>query len=131
MMSKPKKITKVILDGDVLVYRAAFATQDEPPEEAEKVINQIVDYVIGQTVVFPHGNNFYCWLTGKGNFRYQIAKTQEYKGNRRDTVKPSHYSHVREYLQTKWAAQVTEGCEADDAISIEAYKGDMESTVIV
>ena len=131
MMSKPKKITKVILDGDVLVYRAAFATQDEPPEEAEKVVDQIVDYVIGQTVVFPHGSNFYCWLTGKGNFRYQLAKTQEYKGNRRDTVKPSHYSHVREYLQTKWAAQVTEGCEADDAISIEAYKGDLESTVIV
>src|SRR6056297_2361676 len=88
MGQKPSKITKVILDGDVLVYRAAFSTQDKPPEEAEKVLDQIMDYTIGKTVVFPHGNNFYCWLTGKGNFRYDVAKTEEYKANRRDTVKP-------------------------------------------
>jgi len=130
-MSKPKRITKAIVDGDVLVYRSAFATQDKPPEEAEDVIDQIMDYTIGQTVVFPHGNNFYVWLSGKGNFRYDIAKTEPYKGNRRDQVKPTHYNHVREYLQSRWGAQVTKGCEADDAISIEAYKGDMDSTVIV
>jgi len=130
-MSKPDKITKVIVDGDVLVYRAGFSVQDKPPEEAEKVLDQIMDYTIGKTVVFPHGNNFYCWLTGKGNFRYDVAKTEEYKANRRDTVKPTHYQHCRDYLQSQWAAQVTEGCEADDAISIEAYKGDMSSTVIV
>jgi len=130
-MEKPRKITKAIVDADVLTYRAAFATQDKPPEEAEDVIDQLMDYAIGQTVVFPHGNNFYVWLTGKGNFRYDIAKTEPYKGNRRDQVKPEHYQHARDYLQSRWAAQVTEGCEADDAISIEAYKGDMESTVIV
>ncbi len=131
MTDKPKRVSKVIVDGDVLVYRAAFATQDKPPQEAEDVIDQIMDYVIAKTVVFPHGSNFYCWLTGRGNFRYDIAKTQEYKGNRRDTVKPSHYNHVRDYLQEKWGAQVTEGCEADDAISIEAYSGPLDTTVIV
>ena len=131
MADKPKRITKVIIDGDVLVYRAAFATQDKPPEEAENIINQLMDYVIGQTIMFPHGDNFFVWLTGRGNFRYDLAKTQEYKGNRRDNVKPAHYQHIREYLQTEWGAQVTEGCEADDAISIEAYKGNLESTVIV
>ena len=130
-MEKPDRITKVIVDGDVLVYRAAFSTQDKPPEEAEKVLDQIMDYTIGNTVVFPHGNNFYCWLTGKGNFRYDIAKTEPYKGNRRDQVKPTHYQHARDYLQSRWAAQVSEGCEADDAISIEAYRGNLESTVIV
>jgi len=130
-LERPKRITKAIVDGDVLVYRAAFATQDKPPEEAENVINQLMDYVIGQTIMFPHGDNFFVWLTGRGNFRYDLAKTQEYKGNRRDNVKPAHYQHIREYLQTEWGAQVTEGCEADDAISIEAYRGDLESTVIV
>jgi len=130
-MKKPKKITKCLVDADVVVYRSCFATQDKRKEEVEKVIDQLMDWFIDRTIVFTWGDNFKSHLTGVGNFRYDIAKTEPYKGNRRDQVKPTHYQHARDYLQSRWAAQVSEGCEADDAISIEAYKGDMDSTVIV
>ena len=131
MSEKPKNITKALVDGDVIVYKSAFSKRSVTPEDAEGVVDEVMDYIIGQTVVFPHGNNFFCWITGKNNFRHRIAKTRDYKGNRRNSEKPVHYTHVREYLKERWGAQVTEGCEADDAISIEAYKGDLESTVIV
>src|SRR6056297_2986269 len=131
MNQRPDKISKVLVDGDVIVYKSAFSKRSVTPEDAEGVVDEVMDYIIGQTVVFPHGNNFFCWITGKNNFRHRIAKTRDYKGNRRNSEKPVHYTHVREYLKERWGAQVTEGCEADDAISIEAYKGDLESTVIV
>jgi len=131
LSEKPKNITKALVDGDVIVYKSAFSKRSVTPEDAEGVVDEVMDYIIGQTVVFPHGNNFFCWITGKNNFRHRIAKTRDYKGNRRNSEKPVHYTHVREYLKERWGAQVTEGCEADDAISIEAYKGDLESTVIV
>ena len=131
MSEKPKNITKALVDGDVIVYKSAFSKRSVTPEDAEGVVDEVMDYIIGQTVVFPHGNNFFCWITGKNNFRHRIAKTRDYKGNRRNSEKPVHYTHVREYLKERWGAKVTEGCEADDAISIEAYKGDPKSTVIV
>ena len=50
------------------------------------------------------------YLTGKGNFRFDIAKTL----NTRETVKdapakPIHLKHIRDYLTTKYEAIVSKG----------------------
>lgn len=131
MSNKPKVITKALVDGDVIVYRSAFATQDKPPGETEDVIDQLMEHFINQTVVFPTEDNFKTYITGRGNFRYEIAKTAEYKGNRRDVAKPLHYQHARDYLMDKWDATLVEGKEADDAIATEAHIGSLETTVII
>ena len=131
MTERPKQISKVLVDGDVMVYRSAFATQDKPPWETEDSLDQLLNYVVEETVSFPSDNNFKVYLTGKGNFRNDIARAAEYKGNRRDTTKPTHYLHAREYLIDKWGAIVVNGIEADDAIATEFMTGDADSTVIV
>jgi hypothetical protein len=60
------------------------------------------------------------YLTGKDNYRHDIAKTKPYKGNRKDAPRPVHLHSLREYLITAWDFRVANGQEADDAIGIHA-----------
>ena len=55
-------------------------------------------------------------LTGKGNFRYHIAKTQPYK--ERTDEKPYHYKNIRAYIQSEWPTLTVDGLEADDLLGI-------------
>lgn len=57
------------------------------------------------------------FLTGKGNFRLDIAKKKPYKGTR-VLPKPFHYSNIKAYLQMQYEAEIVEGMEADDMICI-------------
>lgn len=65
----------------------------------------------------------YITADDKSNFRYQIAKTKPYKGNRTEP-KPIHYDAVRQYLLEKHKATLVSGMEADDAIGIEATQNE-------
>ena len=95
---------------------------------------------------FGHPPRLY--LTGKGNFREEVAKEQPYKGNRwgekersealqmkkwlkwlEETEdkwtapqRPLHKKDMIDYLVTQWDAVVIDGMEADDACSIEMCK---------
>jgi len=61
------------------------------------------------------------YLTGKGNWRDEVAKVRPYKGNRIGMEKPIHYPALRRYLRTRWGATVIHGREADDQVAIESY----------
>jgi hypothetical protein len=58
-------------------------------------------------------------LGGSDNFRMKVAKQKVYKGNRKQP-KPVHYDAIREYLLLVWHAQLTDGNETDDEMSIQA-----------
>jgi hypothetical protein len=62
------------------------------------------------------------FLSGKENFRTEVAKTKPYKGNREETPKPVYYKDVGDYLTNVWGAITTEGYEADDALGIGAME---------
>lgn len=64
----------------------------------------------------------HVYLTGKGNFREQIATLSPYKGNRTDVEKPVHFAACRSWFENYQHASVTNGQEADDAIGIDAAK---------
>ena len=130
-MSKPKSVTKCIIDGDIIAYRSAAGTEGSHPDDTLDKLDTLMNYVVAETVVFPTGDNLECYLTGKGNFRYEVAKTAPYKGNRKDVVKPTNLPAAREHLINKWGAVVSQGEEADDLIAMSAVKGDPDSTVIV
>jgi len=59
-------------------------------------------------------------LTGDGNFRETVATLQPYKGNRSNTAKPYWYDDIIAYLVDVQGAEVIEGEEADDQLSIRA-----------
>jgi len=113
---------KVLIDGDIVAYRSAFATQDLLPKDAEEKAEILLDYILEETLEFPTPDQYEIYLTGSGNFRHQIAKSYEYKGKRKSAEKPIHLYHIRQYMVDKFDAIVSEGEEADDLIAIEATR---------
>lgn len=80
------------------------------------------------------GSNHELYLTGRGNFRLQLATIAKYKGNRSEFERPTHYADIREYMQRVWGARVIDDQEADDEIGIRAYEineGSEEKAVVV
>lgn len=110
----------VLIDADIVAYRAAYSTEELTTEDCDDKVDEVMDYILDNTT-FDRGP-FKAYLTGSDNFRYEIATIAPYKGNRKDTAKPRHLYHARDYLIDAYDAQVSEGEEADDLIAIEATK---------
>lgn len=104
--------TVVGIDGDVLVYQAAWAAENDAVAACKHTLNRMIDRIVERT----EADEYVVFLTGKDNFRDDVATTQPYKGNREDAVKPKHYADAREHLISKHGAAVVDGCEADDAL---------------
>jgi len=121
---------KLLIDGDPIVYRIGFACQKKNKEtglvtadpdshtlhSCKKFINQMLEATGADT--------YKVYLTGKHNFRYKVR--EDYKANRKGADKPVHYQLVRDYLVSKFKAQVVDGMEADDALAL----GQQGDTVI-
>jgi 5'-3' exonuclease len=120
-----------LYDGDVLVYWSAWAEQESDTETAKLKLDELIGHIIEE--VDPYGTKTHrkFFITGKNNFRHDIAKTAVYKGNRKDTEKPRHYQALRNHLMLRYDALVTEGCEADDAIGIYANYYGYDKVIIV
>lgn len=102
-----------LIDADIITYAAVFKHIDSV--EIEPITNYI-DNSIKSILLTTGADSYIGFLTGKGNFRYQLATTKEYKGTRSN--KPVYLDVARAYMQRKYNFIVTQGIEADDAISI-------------
>jgi len=110
---------KPLIDADILTYECAFGGQDRETGEAysfeyvsaliDKKINEICQ-AVGAT------QPPLLLLTGKDNFRFDIATVKPYKGNRKQP-KPFHYRNARAYFESLGAV-VVDGMEADDMLAI-------------
>jgi hypothetical protein len=101
------------VDGDIIGYRVAAVCE----EDFAKACNSIMDEMLNDIVLETQINDMRIYLSGKNNFRYDVAVTRPYKGNREGKVKPIHLSHCYDYLRTKYRAITVDGYEADDAIA--------------
>jgi len=103
----------------------------EPEEYCLELVNVTVQSILKEisshydTTVRPH-----LYLSGPDNFRIALATVREYKGSRKD-AKPYHYQNIRDYLYRAWGAEVVEGREADDEVSIRtrANPGSVVATI--
>lgn len=115
----PPEPTVALIDADFLVYRIGFSSQDEPQPVAEARLTEwLTDLVYFQL----KAEDYKAWITGKTNYRNQLAVTHPYKGNRKEFVKPVHYDALRQRLM-RLGAVVTDNEEADDAVAIESCRG--------
>ena len=121
---------QVLIDGDPFAYRAAFSCEDESIEDAIDKVDDLLDQALQEVLWSPTEEDYQVFLTGKGNFRYDIAVTHEYKGNRKTVDKPQHLQEIRKHMEENWSAIVSEGEEADDLIGIWATKYGPEAIVI-
>ena len=123
----------LLVDADLIAYEAAAGadTVDEGMERRsfdwvmEKVDSLITHICEECGVDSPHS----IFLTGKDNFRFDIATVKPYKGNRQ-TEKPFYLESTRKYLQVRHNAIMVNGMEADDALAITAKKLGYENTII-
>jgi DNA polymerase-1 len=111
----------------MLVYRVGFACD----EESEDVAVQTLDNYLSEMVVdlSDHYTSSIIYLTGKGNFRDEVAVTLPYKGNRTEKRVPVHKKLLRDFMVSEWNAQVVNGMEADDAIAIKATELDHNAII--
>ena len=109
---------KVLIDGDILTYRAAFSCEGQPLEDACDKIDCMVEDIMAATSFDLFSKNYEMFITGKGNFRYDVQPT--YKQNRSGKPKPEHLQGLRDYLVEEYNAKVSVDQEADDDITIRA-----------
>ena len=112
-------ITKTFVDGDIVAYRMAASAEAKSLSlsEAARNVDGMMEDVLQETLVFPENDDYEVFLTGKGNYRYDVATVAVYKGNRSGKPKPEYLPAMREHLEDRWGAIVSEGEEADDLIS--------------
>tara|TARA_R100001369_G_scaffold880_2_gene2829 strand:- start:236 stop:937 length:702 start_codon:yes stop_codon:yes gene_type:complete len=122
-----ESLGKVLIDGDIIAYRAGFSSNNLEASDAESKVDELIDKIIEDNEFIA--TDYQVYLTGKGNFRFDIAKTLEYKGNRKWAEKPIHLQHIRDYMTNKYEAIVSEGEEADDLIAIAATEVGMNAVV--
>ena len=116
-----------IIDADILIYRFGFASNNDSEDVAIRTMAHFLEHLI--MIDLPLCTQWSLHLTGKNNFRHDVAVTAPYKGNRK-SEKPKHYHLLREYLVYAWDAVIWDGFEADDAIAIEATELNGEGVIV-
>lgn len=113
-----------LIDGDILRFEIGFAAEtgwkhvtdrDEIPpfDYVQDLLHQRLEYILSQTAA----DDFHIYLSGGKSFRYDIAKTKPYKGQRKDN-KPWHFNNLSAYFTGVLGAETVYGIEADDALAI-------------
>ena len=119
MSSKEEHPKKLLIDADYLIYGVGFASEEDSEKFAK---SRLVETLEDMVYLHLKADSYEAFLTGKNNYRYEIAKTVPYKGNRKDAKKPKHYDALRECMITRLGAVVVDGQEADDEVAIRMTK---------
>lgn len=116
-----------LIDGDILLYECGFGAEtgwksihpdstDPPPWD---YVSELVDARIEDICKAVEADiKPRLFLTGKDNFRMEIAKKVVYKGQRDELAKPWHYKNIKAYLIGCYEAEVVDDMEADDMMCI-------------
>ena len=102
---------KLILDFDQQMYASGFATEGEPLSHTLRTIKVAINRQIRESGC----TDYQIYIQGTGNFRDDIAS--DYKATR-PSRKPAAMEDIREYLITKYNAEVVNGIETDDKVSM-------------
>lgn len=119
------KDAKEWINGRWDQYAMKRVQEPEPLENGIYNIKQMMRMIITNS----GADSYRAFLSGKDNYRDLVATIQVYKGNRDPSRKPFYYKELKQYLIDQWGAEVTDGYEADDAMSMAQYKS-TEDTII-
>lgn len=105
-------MTTALMDGDILLYRTGFASEDVP----ERIAKARLSETLGNILEAVQATTYRIFLSdSKGNFRLQIFPN--YKANRTQQ-KPTHHDYLSNILVNDMKAEIAWGEEADDALGI-------------
>ena len=96
MTSSNEDVPKeLLIDADYLIYGVGFASEEDSEKFAK---SRLVETMEDMVYLHLKADSYEAFLTGKNNYRYDIAKTVPYKGNRKDAKKPKHYDALRKHI---------------------------------
>ena len=107
-----------LIDSDSLLYRVGFSSEDEEDWVAKARLDETLTALIDDEL--DECTDYKFFISGSENFRFAIATTNPYKGNRDNIKRPKHLKVLREHIVNKWEAQVSVNKEADDDVCIAA-----------
>lgn len=111
---------KPLIDGDILLYEIGYAAEagwQQPGFPPFDYAAELLDSRIGNICAIVGATEPpTIYLTGKTNFRTEIAKRFPYK--QRPSLKPYHYHNLKAYINCTYDAITSEGMEADDLMAI-------------
>ena len=111
-----------LIDADLIAYEAASAADMVDEGYERRSFDYVIDKV-DESIRFITENSgcdsYELFITGKDNFRYDIATVKPYKGNRSDKPKPFYLESTRKLLES-YGAVVCDGMEADDMLAVRA-----------
>lgn len=134
---------KVFFDGDVICYRAGFAAEQRIVEVDEEGYNvsrievaplehalQNLKEIVENCLTALGTEDYEIFLTGRNNFRKEVATIREYKANRKNARYPIHLQDLKEYLMKNHPTTVSDGQEADDDLGIALTKAGDSGIVV-
>lgn len=101
------------VDGDIIAYRTAAVCEEHFEGSCDSIIESTLTEIATDTNI----SKMRIYVSGKNNFRYDIAKTKPYKGNRATMVAPRFLNYCKDHLVSKYNGIRVHGYEADDAIA--------------
>ena len=115
-MKKKKKIpTKAILDGDIIIYRAAFwADAEDPDLIPDKVAGDIQEWLP------PFVEDYKVALSCSRSDNFRRDFWPNYKANRDDLYRPEFLDDVRDHILETYTCLQKPRIEADDILGIYA-----------
>ena len=120
-------MSKILIDADILVYRALSSVEREVHwgddvwcmytdlSDAHEALDGMITGIVGS-----HKTNYTLCFSDKRNFRKAVDPT--YKSNRKDTRKPMGFVEFRLKVIEMYPSMIKLGIEADDTIGILATK---------
>ena len=87
-----------------------------------KITQNTVDSLVNKIGQALEPDSLELYVGGKGNFRDNLPLPSKYKGNRDTMLRPINLKETKKYLQNKLGAEVVNGIEVDDMVSIRAYE---------
>lgn len=107
-----------MFDFDLWCYDIAFSVENsEEGDLGERYCGVLVEHRINKILKTLNIKTFEGYLTGKDNFRNEVATIAPYKGNRKQD-KPKYYQYIRDYLCRNHRVVIVHGMEADDMLAI-------------
>ena len=114
----PSNNVRLLIDADMLLYRACWATNEKPFFEAQGSFSLMMNAIIEEL----DSDDYICYFSGKGNIRNEVYPW--YKANRKDKEKPVHLAKLREWVEKNYPSESQDGLEADDLIADNMVAGD-------
>ncbi len=117
-----------LIDGDILVYRIGYSTEDVPERLAKIRLRDYFESILENLLVTDHTT--YLTSADKSNYRFGLDPT--YKANRKQ-AKPIHYDFLRDCIHSNalFRSIIISGAEADDAIGIHASRFNTKRDYII